>query len=696
LLIFDFPAPDGTPRRLTFDAPLEVLIARDVSEVRAVLRAVEAATRRGLYAAGFVSYEAAPAFDPAHAVHASTTLPLAWFGVYASAVDAGLAARPSPRSSPSNSSSPARPARPSEPSSPSAVRATEPIETERIETEPTEADAGALLDSAWQPAIDREAYDVAVARIRDAIAEGDVYQVNYTFPLRAPLSPLSQLPPQSPAPPVQPLPPLPPRTEAEAGRDDKHRALYERLARGGHGRYGAYLDIHTHRLLSFSPELFFSRTGDRLVCRPMKGTIARGRWPEEDAARAARLQSSPKDRAENVMIVDLVRNDLGRVAEIGSVRVASLCELERYPTVWQMTSTIEAQARLGTTLEDIFAALFPCGSVTGAPKISAMQRIADLESSARGVYCGAIGLAGPDGALFNVAIRTMTIDIAAGAAAYPVGGGVTWDSTARDEYAEALAKAALLRPAPPFALLETMRLDVLPQPRAEFARLERHLARLAGSARDRDIPVDIDAIRVRLLALAAAQPAGSWRVRLLVSRDGRAELDVQPAPRPLPASASALAATPALASAPPPAPASSSASTSAAASTSTPAPVVLAMTPVDEEDWFLYHKTTHRAVYEQHRAAAPPDAFDVLLWNRRGELTEFTIGNLVVSLDGQRCTPPRASGLLAGVFRAELLDRGEIAERVLTRDDLRRAGAIWLINSVREWVPVTLVDRPIN
>jgi para-aminobenzoate synthetase/4-amino-4-deoxychorismate lyase len=615
LLIFDFPAPDGTSRRLTFDEPVDVLIARDVSEVRAVLRAVDEATRRGLYAAGFVSYEAAPAFDAAHIVHPSSSLPLAWFGVYTG-----------PSSSPS----------------------------------PSHFEHARVPDCAWLPSIDRAAYDAAVARIREAIADGDVYQVNYTFPLRAPL----------------------PRMDAGA-----HRALYEQLARAGHGRYGACLDIGTHRLLSFSPELFFSRTGDRLVCRPMKGTIARGRWPEEDAAHAQRLQASEKDRAENVMIVDLVRNDLGRVAEIGSVRVASLCEIERYPTVWQLTSTIEAQARSGTTLEEIFAALFPCGSVTGAPKISAIRQIADLESSPRGVYCGAIGLAGPEHAVFNVAIRTMTIDLGSATADYRVGGGVTWDSTARDEYAEALAKAALLRPAPRFALLETMRLDVSsvdaeaiqleaqqhphprlnpdpdPQPRAgahgEFARLERHLARLTASARDRDIPIDVDAIRARLFALAAAQPVGSWRVRLLVAHDGGAEIEVQQAPLPLPSS---------------------------------PAQVALAATPVDEEDWFLYHKTTHRAVYDARHAEVPAsaDLFDVLLWNRRGELTEFTIGNLVLSLDGQRWTPPRACGLLAGVFRAELLERGDIAERVLLRDDLRRADAIWLINSLREWVPVVL------
>lgn len=651
MLIFDFPPHDATAggppthkgpsahggnhfsgagadtaaatERLVFDNPVDVLIAHTVAEVRPLLQAVDAAAARGLHAAGFVSYDAAPAFESALVPGRSedrpprkipgNTLPLAWFGLY----DTALSSR--------------------------APRAGAGVHARADDISAWSATFGGVHDRAdqiaatlWQPGIERDAYDAAVARIRGAIADGDVYQVNYTFPLHAALG-------------------------APGTEEIDHRALYERIAAGSHGRYSAYLDIGTHRVLSFSPELFVERTGDRLVCRPMKGTAPRGRWPEEDADRARQLGASAKDRAENVMIVDLVRNDLGRVARVGSVQVPALWTIERYPTVWQMTSTIEAEARQGTTLEEIFAALFPCGSVTGAPKIRAMQTIAALEHEPRGVYCGAIGIVSPGrstltgpgsarSAIFNVAIRTMTIEVATGTAAFHVGGGVTWDSTAGDEYAEALSKAALLGPAPRFSLLETMRLED-----GVIVRVERHLARLTASADYFGIAVDAARVRSVLRQHTAAHAAGVWRMRLLVAQDGAVDVSVLAAPD----------------------------------SSSTPLPVALASSPIDSGDRFLFHKSTRRAVYDMHRAAQP-EMFDVLLWNRNGELTEFTIGNLVLQIDGRRWTPPRTSGLLAGTFRAELLDDGTIRERVLTRDDLERAEAIWLINSLRGWVPVTL------
>lgn len=684
-------------RRLTFDHPIDILQAHAPSEVRAVLRAVEAATTRGLYAAGFVSYEAAPAFDEAHEVRGGGTLPLAWFGIYRAPV---------------------------------------------VSAAPDEDERPLSTAVALEPDVDRATYDAAVTGIREAIARGDVYQVNYTFPLRGRLS-------------------------AEAASPEAARALYEPLARAGHGGYSACLDIGTHRLLSFSPELFFERVGDRVTCRPMKGTAARGRWAEEDEARARWLASSEKNRAENVMIVDLVRNDLGRVARVGGVRVPALCAIERYPTVWQMTSTVEADLRPGVTLEQLFEALFPCGSITGAPKISAMHQIAALESSPRGVYCGAIGIVSPDRTVFNVAIRTLTIDAARQTMDYRVGGGVTWDSHSREEYAEARAKAALLQPRPPFSLIETLRLQD-----GRLVRLERHLARLSASARYFDMPVDEPRLREQLQAQAAAHPHGCWRLRLLLSPAGIAEITLRewdaPGPAPVPTSvvpappaasgdvptsnasltsasespsASAASSAPAAAVAAGPAAtgggghdgaahgpsasdapcdaAASSAASFSAASTggaglsglssddasssgmadsaaSPPRIVMLAATPVDPEDPFLCHKTTNRRVYDDGRAAVPAalaaQLFDLLLWNTRGELTEFTIGNLVLDLDGARLTPPRASGLLAGTFRDELLDEGVIAERVLTAADLRRARAIWLINSLREWVRVTLDD----
>jgi para-aminobenzoate synthetase/4-amino-4-deoxychorismate lyase len=421
------------------------------------------------------------------------------------------------------------------------------------------------------------------------------------------------------------------------------------LARAEHVPYAASIDSGDWRLLSLSPELFFQLDGPRLVTRPMKGTAPRGRWAEEDVALRDELRHSEKNRAENVMIVDLCRNDLSRVCEVGSVRATSLFDVEPYPTVWQMVSTVEGDVRPGTRLSEIFAALFPAGSVTGAPKASSMGIIAGLEHAPRGAYCGAIGFATPDGrATFNVAIRTMTVDMASGRAEYGVGGGITWDSVAADEHAEALNKAACLAVRPPFALIETLRVED-----AALVRVDRHLTRLAESAAYFGLACDLEPIRARFNGCAAAHPEGKWRVRLELDASGKVMIECR------------------------------------ACDASGPGPerVVLASRSVDSRDRFLCHKKTRREVYDHHRAEHP-DAFDVLLWNERRELTEFTRGNLVVALDGTLFTPPRSSGLLAGVFRGELLETGIINERLLTVDDLQKCARLWFINSLREWVPV--------
>jgi para-aminobenzoate synthetase/4-amino-4-deoxychorismate lyase len=351
------------------------------------------------------------------------------------------------------------------------------------------------------------------------------------------------------------------------------------------------------------------------------------------------------------MIVDLCRNDLSRVCEVGTVRATSLCDVEPYSTVWQMVSTVEGTIRPGTRLTDMFGALFPAGSITGAPKSSSMRLIAGLEHAPRGAYCGAIGYASPDGrATFNVAIRTMTVNAASGQAEYGVGGGITWDSVASDEHAEALSKAACLEVRTPFSLIETMRLEA-----GRLVRLDRHLARLRESAAFFEFDCDLSAIRTALDVQAAAYPDGCRRVRVLLGADGRVGVE----------------------------------SIELEAGHQGVQPVVLAGSPVDGRDRFLCHKTTRRQVYDQQRAQSP-GGFDVLLWNTRHELTEFTRGNLVVELEGRRLTPRRECGLLAGVFRAELLDQGDIHEAVLTVADLPRCTALWFINSLREWVPVRL------
>ncbi|MFL6253791.1 MAG: aminodeoxychorismate synthase component I [Pyrinomonadaceae bacterium] len=569
--VLDFPGDCPEAGRAFFTNPVEIVSAHTHEEVRPALRRLERAAAEGLYAVGFVAYEAAPAFDRALVVKQhSSDLPLLWFGLFDN---------------------------------------TSKMQTAR----------GEFRVSGWTPSITRAVYEQSVEAVREAIARGDTYQVNYTLRLRA-------------------------RFEG----DDF--AFYERLRAAQRTRFGAYVNAGRFRVLSASPELFFRRRGSRVETRPMKGTAARGRWKEEDETAAARLVASEKERAENLMIVDLLRNDLGRVAETGAVKVEELFRVERYPTVLQMTSTVAATLREGITLEELFAALFPCGSVTGAPKVSTSRFIAALEDSPRGVYCGAVGFVAPGGdAAFNVAIRTVVVDAETGEAVYGTGGGVTWDSTPGGEYAEALEKSKLLtEDAPNFELLETMRLD-----ESGFHLLEEHLARLEASAEYFDIPVNVAEVREALARHAVEQSDAPRRVRLLVSTEGRTRVESEP-----------LAELP-----------------------GGPLRVALAHSPLKKSDRFLGHKTTNRGQYEARRAEVP-DVFDVLLWNEEGELTEFTNGNVVVELDEQRLTPPRECGLLAGTFRAVLLRKGEVAERVLTKDDLARASRVWFVNGVRGWVEV--------
>lgn len=469
----------------------------------------------------------------------------------------------------------------------------------------------------WTPALDEAAYAGAVAAIRAHIAAGDTYQVNFTFPLHA----------AAPA---------------------DTRAWFDALAFQRHGGHMAYVDTGRFAVLSLSPESFFTLAGDQISCRPMKGTRPRGRWPQEDAAIAEALGTAEKDRAENLMIVDMVRNDLGRIARNNTVRVPALFTLEPYPTVWQMTSTITAE-----TTEDlpaIFEALFPSASVTGAPKIQACTYIDALESAPRGVYCGSIGWWGPERqARFNVAIRTITVDRETGTASYPVGSGIVWDSDTQLEYAECRQKAAALQAAPPcFELLETLRHDA-----AGYHFLEEHLDRIEASARHFGWTSNRAQWRDFLNDATGGFPEAPIRVRFLVDVDGRLRLEHFPLPEPRPWR------------------------------------VCLAEHPVDHTDVFLYHKTTHRKVYEALRAAHP-DCDDVLLWNEAGALTESCFGNVVLDLDGQRVTPPVSQGLLAGVFRRHLLEIGQIVEAPLHKDDLQRATQVWIINSVRGWVDVEL------
>src|SRR5258708_5940910 len=417
-------------------------------------------------------------------------------------------------------------------------------------------------------------------------------------------------------------------------------------------RHSAFLDCGRFVVCSASPELFFRLDRDVLTSRPMKGTAGRGLNPEQDREKGVELRQSQKNRAENVMIVDMVRNDLGRIARIGSVQVPRLFDLERYSTVWQMTSTVTA--RSFATVCEILQALFPPASITGAPKARTTQIIAQLETSARGVYTGCIGYIAPGRqANFSVAIRTATIDRDTGSVEYGVGGGIVWDSTSQSEYEECLLKARIVtdRP-PPFSLLETL----LWEPDSGWFLLDEHLRRLAAWGDYLDVPVDIATVRARLDALAGTFDAIPQRVRLVVSRDGLVSCEAAPLAEP-----------------------------------GRRVRLALANSPVDPNDPFLYNKTTHREVYDKARAGRP-DCDDVVLWNDRGEATETTIANVVIERNGRRITPPVECGLLPGVFRGHLLAGGELIEERITLDELRRASRIWVVNSVRKWREAELID----
>ena len=481
-------------------------------------------------------------------------------------------------------------------------------------------EGGSYTVGEWKPSLERGEYDGALDRIRRFIADGDTYQVNYTLRL-------------------------------ESNFRGDVQGLYADLCRSQKAAYCALFDWGDWALLSASPELFFALDGDRIICRPMKGTRPRGRWLSEDEALARQLQTAAKDRAENAMIVDLLRNDLGRVARTGTVRVPAMWEVERYETVWQLTSTVEAHLQAGLSLVELFRALFPCGSVTGAPKVRTMQLIGQLEPSHRGPYTGCIGFISPGRqACFNVAIRTAWVDRRAGRAQFGVGSGITWDSSAADEYAECLVKTRVLTARRPrFDLLETLLWNT-----GGYYLVERHLQRLGDSAQYFGFAWDDNRVRQELAVLGASLKGGPQRVRLLLGEGGHTRLESQ-----------ALDVGQGLLR------------------------VALCTRAVDRADPFLYHKTTHRQVYRQCLGQHPA-CDDVILVNDQGQLTQCCMGNLVVELEGRLWTPPRACGLLAGTFRAEMLDQGLIEERCIGVEELAAAGRLYRINSVRGWMPLEL------
>jgi para-aminobenzoate synthetase/4-amino-4-deoxychorismate lyase len=591
---FSDPRDSAAPRlRHAFGTPRTVLVAHALAEVCPVLDAVQAAAREGRWCVGYVRYEAAPAFDAALAVHAPDG-PLAWFAVYEEALPW-----------------------------------------------PDDAHTGAAQVQ-WTETCPRPAFGAAMDQIQRAIAAGELYQVNFTAPL---LGQWVGQPPEGAA-----------------------QALFAALQRAQPGGYAAFLDTGSTgggQVLSVSPELFFDwsdgqdgqdgHEGGQILARPMKGTAARGATPERDAAQAQALRASPKERAENVMIVDLLRNDISRIAEPFSVQVPALFHTQALPTVWQMTSDVQARTRPGTTLAGVFAALFPCGSVTGAPKVRAMQTIRTLEPQPRGLYCGAIGVVRPGAqghgirATFNVPIRTVAVQ--AGRLRCGIGSGITSGAVPDAEWQEWRNKRQFLdRASQSFDLLETLAMHG-----GQLRHAAEHLQRLASAAAHFGTPWDAAQVQQCLDRLAQAHPHGLLRVRLLLDAQGRAS-----------AQAFAMDTSPALVR------------------------LQLADRPLMEAHGeFVRFKTTRRAHYDVF-TPTQPGVFDTVLWNAEGEITECTRGNLAMRIDGRWVTPPLACGLLPGVGRALALRDGRLAERVVRVDEVARVQDWAFLNSLRGWIAAGL------
>jgi len=595
---------DGTYTRL-FLEPFRICIARQLSVLPQLFAEVESAVAAGYYAAGYFSYECGAFFESKAALRPNPDgQTLAWFGIYDRVhcfdhctgffLDG-------------------------DPPGLSAFRTDRRMESQCF-----------VPEIASTLGVTEEQFTQRIAAIHELIRRGDVYQLNFTVPLRIQVT-------------------------------GTMAALYQRLRIRQPAPYCAFLHTEANRrVLSFSPELFFriesKAATRRITTKPMKGTALRGRTKDEDEARAEWLRNDPKNRSENVMIVDLLRNDLGRICAFGSVRADSLFDVERYPTLMQMTSTIIGELRPEVDFQQIFRALFPCGSITGAPKVRAMELLATLEGEPRGVYTGAIGFFSKKKTVFSVAIRTLEFDRAeldSAEGKMGVGGGIVIDSDAADEFRECLLKAEFVRRSAQslperFSLVETMLW------RDGYEHIELHLDRLEESACYFAFPCDREGIRASLLASAKVFKTdaneSSRKVRLLLQSDGTFHIADE-----------ALRDSP------------------------TPARVRIALQRIDPNDPMYFHKTTHRPLYAEELKAANQLGYDeVIFLNVRGEVTEGTIHNIFVEKDGRLLTPPIECGLLPGVQRRHILEtHANAQERVIYLEDLRQADAVYITNAVR-------------
>lgn len=468
----------------------------------------------------------------------------------------------------------------------------------------------------WEASMSRHAHAEAVTSIRRSIEAGDTYQANLTFAMTADFF-------------------------GEAA------SLFARMVDSQRKSYAALIDLGANQIVSVSPELFLQGSGRTVVTKPMKGTAPRGRSWVEDEQRRSELVRSEKERAGNIMIVDLLRNDLGRVSETGSVAAPHLFEAERHPTVWQLTSTVESRLSPGVDLFELLAATFPSGSVTGAPKVSTMDIIARVETVGRGVYCGAIGYIEPGGERYEFSVAIRTGVVAEGRITYHVGGGITYDSMAGAEYEECQWKSLVVtseNETP--VLLETMRY----QPEKGIELLQGHLQRLSRSASYWDIPLDLEAVGEALSGVEGSKPK---KVRLLVAPGGAVEVEVHDLEDVV-----------------------------------EPVELRLSGEKVDPSNPLWFHKTADRSRYP----VSPEEGVEVLMMNLDRELTETNISNLLLRFGDTWVTPPVESGCLPGVYRQSLLDAGAVAERRVTLDDLREADEIAVTNAVRGYRKAVLIE----
>lgn len=466
---------------------------------------------------------------------------------------------------------------------------------------------GGEMPEQWRETTSQALYQEAIDAIRGQIRQGNTYQVNYTVQLR------------------QVLP-------------DDALAIYERLVVEQAAGYNAYIAHDDVKVLSISPELFFKTEEGRLITRPMKGTVARGLGFEEDQAKAAWLKADSKNRAENMMIVDLLRNDMGKLCQTGSVQVTKLCDVEQYSTVWQMTSTIVGHLREGQGLEAILKALYPCGSITGAPKIATMALIKQLEPQARGVYCGTIGLCLPDGnMIFNVPIRT--IQLQGQEANYGVGGGITWDSNWQDEYKEVTQKASVLyRKTPNFDLLTTAKLSS-----GRISFLAEHLQRLQEASSYFAYPFKGDELMDKLTSLCREHSQGDYRLKTILKKSGDFEFEVD--------TLGSLSRD-----------------------------FLRATIQVREGEFrkspFTYFKTSYRPHLKESEQ-------EIIYIDDEGRLLETSIANIIIEKDGRSYTPPLTLGILGGIYRSHLIKMNQLEEKILTLADLREADRVCACNAVR-------------